>query len=366
MGFDHLHYVPCLRWKQGEYQAVLRLSSGTKKLFTPLMEVPELGWDFEEKKEKKTIDQLLTPFPKRVHEKWGTLPCFVDVMKHIQYSNRTASGAHPENVIFAGLREKECLAIPAIGLERNSEHLTEIAATLAKDQRGVCFRITAEQAARGSLKTDLDYLLLKLSTVSNDCDLILDLGAPNFLPLDGFVNVISALVRGLPYLNKWRTLTVLGTSFPETMGVIKEVMEIIPRYEWQLYKKLVAILKHAGLRIPTFGDYAIAHPNIPVMDMRIIKPAATIRYTIDDNWCIVKGKSFRDDRKQYHELCKKLVTSRYFIKKGLSYGDEYIEKCSKKETGCGALSTWRQVGTNRHIVKLVQDIANFFASSKNP
>lgn len=365
MKFDHFHYIPCLRWKQGEYQAVLRLANGTKKVFTPLIEVPELGWDFEEKKEKKTIDQLLIPFPKRVYEKWGALPCFVDVMKHIQYSNRVANGGHPENVVFTGLREKGCSAIPVIGLERDDTHLNEIGITLAKDRRGVCFRITAEQAARSSLKTDLDYLLSKLAIASNNCDFILDLGAPNFLPLDGFVNVISTLVGGLPYLNEWRTFTILGTSFPETMAVVKEGIEIIPRYEWQLYKKLVVIFKRAGLRIPTFGDYAIAHPNVPEMDMRIIKPAATIRYAIEDNWCIVKGRSFRDNQKQYHELCKRLVASQNFCGADFSYGDEYIQKCSKKEAGCGILSTWRQVGTNHHIVKVTQDIASFFASSKN-
>ena len=366
MSFDYFHYVPCLRWKQGEYQGVLRLSSAAKKVFTPLIEVPELGWDFEEKKKKKTIDQLLTPFPKRVYEKWGVLPCFVDVMKNIQYSNRSSNGAHPENIVFTGLREKGCLAMPVIGLERDNAHLDEIKATLAKDQRGVCFRITTEQAARSSLKTDLDYLLSKLAATSNNCDFILDLGAPNFLPIDGFANVINALVSGLPYLNRWRTFTILGTSFPETMAVVKKGMENIPRYEWQLYKKLIIIFKCTGLRIPTFGDYAIAHPKVVEMDMRIIKLAATIRYAIENNWCIVKGKSFRDDQKQYHELCKKLVASKHFCGKDFSYGDEYIQKCSMKEAGCGTLSTWRQVGTNHHIEKVIQDIANFYASLKIP
>ena len=69
MNFDHRHYIPCLRWKQGEYQAVSRLPDTTKRAFTPLIEVPELGWDFEKRKRKKTIDELLSDFTlKKVYE----------------------------------------------------------------------------------------------------------------------------------------------------------------------------------------------------------------------------------------------------------------------------------------------------------
>lgn len=362
MNFDHSNYVPCLRWKTGEYQAVLRLSTETKKNIIPLIEIPELGWDFEEHKERKTIDQLLTPFAKRVHDKWGTAPCFVDVMKHIKYSDRLKDGTHPETFIFAGLRDKRCLATPVIGLENDAAHLTEIKNILSEDKRGVCFRITLEQAAKSSIKADLDSLVSTLETSHNNCDLILDLRAPNFIPLDGFVNVVHDIVSKIPYLDEWATFTILGTSFPETMAVIKEGMEIIPRYEWQLYKKLIASLRRTKLRIPTFGDYVIAHPKVIEMDMRLIKPSATIRYAINDNWCIVKGKSFRDNRTQYHELCKKLVVSPHFFSADFSYGDDYIQKCAEKKEGCGTLSTWRQVGTTHHIEKATQDIANLCAA----
>ena len=71
MDFDHRHYVPCLRWKQGEYQAVLQLPISTKRLFTPLIEVPEIGWDFENEIETKTIDEHLAPFAKRITKNGG-------------------------------------------------------------------------------------------------------------------------------------------------------------------------------------------------------------------------------------------------------------------------------------------------------
>lgn len=361
MNFDHYHYIPCLRWKQGEYQAVSRLSCTTKRTFTPLIEVPELGWDFEEKREKKTIDEHLTPFAKRVRKKWGDTPCFID-LNLIKATERMATGIHPVCFIFDGLRGMKCQAIPVTGILRDGEYQREIKTALAKDKRGICLRITIEQAAKSIFKTEIDSLLSILGIKPSDSDFILDLGAPNFIPHDGFKMVIQAIVSKLPYLNNWRTFTLLGTSFPETMGGIKEGVEIVPRHEWQLYKMLINDLKKAKLRIPSFGDYVINHPKILELDMRKVKPSATIRYTNENQWYIIKGKNVRDyGFGQYRELSKKVIDSSYYCGTSFSWGDDYIQKCANGHGKAGSLMSWRQVGTNHHIEKVTQDIANFYA-----
>ena len=98
-----------------------------------------------------------------------------------------------------------------------------------------------------------------------------------------------------------------------------------------------------------------------------MKPPATIRYTIDNNWYIIKGDNVRDyGYGQYHELSRKLLTSRYYCGPTFSWGDNYIQTCVNKNAKTGNLSTWRQVGTNHHIMKVIQDIANFYASVNTP
>ena len=369
MNFDHCHYVPCLRWKMGEYQAVSRLQDTTKSLFTPLIEIPELGWDFEEKKEKKTVDELLSDFAlKKIYKKWGSFPCFVD-LNLIPSSKRMKNSVHPVSFIFDELRWLGCQSIPVTGLFRDGTYQREIKMASKQDKRGICLRITIEQAAKSSFKENLNGLLKELGVPTNDCNLFLDLGTPNFVPLEGFSKVIQTIMSSFPYLDNWQNFTILGTSFPETMKVVKKGGEIVPRYEWQLYKILVDGFKKAGLRIPAFGDYAISHPKVFELDMRTVKPYATIRYTIDDNWYIVKGENVRDEKygrfKQYRELSKKLIDSKYYYGSNLSWGDEYIQKCAYGGK-TGNLTTWRQVGTNHHIVKVTRDIASFYASSSSP
>src|SRR5262249_6234751 len=147
-----------------------------------------------------------------------------------------------------------------------------------------------------------------------DCDLILDLGAPNFLPLEGFAQLVASIIGKLPDLAKWRTFTLVGTSFPSTMAELTTAQSVVPRNEWLLYKLLTPRLRRAGIRIPTFGDYVINHPEVLQMDMRFLKPSATIRYTIDDAWFIVKGPNVRDHGyRQYVDHCKTVISSSHYM-----------------------------------------------------
>ncbi len=362
MNFDHRHYIPCLRWKQGEYQAIALLPDTIKRKFTPLIEVPELGYDFEERREKKTIDEHLARFPKRVFDNWGDSPCFVD-LNLIKPDKQLANGTHPVRFIFDKLRTMPCQAIPVTGLHRDTEYQKEIKAVSAKDRNGICLRITIEQAAKGTLKTQIDSLLATLEITPGDSHFILDLGAPNFVPLDGFSMAIQQVVSKLPYLNDWQTFTVLGTSFPATMAGIKKGVEIVPRHEWQLYKMLVAGLRKVKLRLPIFGDYAISHSQVLDMDPRLLKPNATIKFTIDDGWYIVKGNNVRDyGYEQFHGLSEHVLASRHYRDSTFSWGKEYIRKCANRSAKRGNLTKWVQVGTNHHIEKVIQDIASFYAS----
>ena len=72
-------YVPSLRWRMGEYQALSRLSGEAKARVVPFVVVPEIEFDFEEWAPKKTVQEHVEPFPKRFQQKWGNRPAWIDV-----------------------------------------------------------------------------------------------------------------------------------------------------------------------------------------------------------------------------------------------------------------------------------------------
>lgn len=366
MKFDHNHYVPCLRWKQGEYQAVLGLSSTAHDFITPLIEVPEMGFDFEKGSESKTVDKHLEPFAKRVRNKWGTHPCFVDVL-HIPSDKVMADGSQPFSFVFDQLRAARCSAVPVIGLARNPSYQRAVKRAVLRDNRGLCLRVTIEESSKPGLKAEADALLSIVGVNVNDCDLILDLGAPNFEPVEGFTKLVGTLIRRVPYLTRWRTFTLMGTSFPSTMAGIRRGSTVIRRCEWVLYKRLVRNLLEAKVRLPTFGDYGINNPDLLSLDMRLVKPSATIRYTTDDGWLIVKGPNVRDNGyEQFREHCRTVMAFAGYLGPKFSGGDRFISECAGGVAGTGNLTTWRKVGTNHHLEKAVRDVSSLFGSSAAP
>lgn len=356
--FDHRHYVPCLRWKQGEYKAVSLLSSAATDFITPLIEVPEKGYDFETKADKKTIEEHLALFPKRVATYWKKRACFVDLI-HIAATERLKPSVHPVTHVFDELEAFGCVAIPVIGPSRDAHYQRAVHNSSARKKRGLAVRLTIEEAARPNLRTVLQTLLGSENPPEN-CDLIFDLRSPSYSPLAGFAKLLTAIITRLPDLKRWRTFSVIGTSFPSHMGEIQTSLEMVPRNEWALYKLVAVALAQAGVRIPAFGDYAINHPDLLPKDMRLLKPSATIRYTVNDAWLIVKGRNVRDyGYDQYRGLAKIVRTHSAFLGTSFSRGGKYIADCVTGAEGTGNLSTWRWVGTNHHLEKVVQDLSNF-------
>ena len=359
--FDHKHYVPVIVWRQGEYQALMRSTLGVKSEITPLINVPPIEWDFEDGCLSKTLDVHLDKFARRVDDKWGKEPCFVDI--HLVDEPRVMGDeSHAVEKIFSDMRDRNLHAIPVIHPSSDDETKAATRAVVAADRQGLAVRISLAELASG-IDNKLEEVLDTLGDVSIDeTDIILDLGTPNFHPLDDLANLLWNLIDGSEQIKIARTFTVVATSFPESMGSLTKYTQSVSRDEWLLYKRLVA-LANDGRRIPTFGDYSIAHPNIPRIDMRIVKPSATLRYTVDDAWVILKGDNVRDHGfQQYAEMCQNMKSDDDFMGDDYSYGDDYINKCGAGTASTGNLTTWRCVGTNHHFAKVVDDISNFFGA----
>jgi hypothetical protein len=62
MTLDSDIYVPAIRWRQGEYQALLNLSEAAKSRIVPLITVPPLEYDFEDGEAKKPFKSTLAQF----------------------------------------------------------------------------------------------------------------------------------------------------------------------------------------------------------------------------------------------------------------------------------------------------------------
>jgi hypothetical protein len=365
--FTEKHYVPVLKWRQGEYMALSRLSAAIKDWVTPLFEMPTEAWDFEAEAPAKSLDDHLAKFGVRLKQKWDARRCFLD-SPFIDGSKKVASGKHHLVHIFDLARAAGAHPVPVVGLGRASAYVTAVKTIVSQDDRGACLRLTPDDFG-SSLHTDIAALISKIGIHVGQCDLVLDCAADITVSAKTQALVWKGLLDQVPSLSGWRSVTVAGTAFPESLPASTfRPTGTTKRYDWLGYKSLIGLLPE-GARIPTFGDYAVAHPRTEMIDPRMLDPNAKIKYTINDAWFIAMGSQVKKNgRGQYANICKSIVSASppVFSGASYSYGDKFIEDCAKGIGSTGGTSTWPMVGSNHHVTKVVRDVASLFGVSKLP
>lgn len=116
MNLSESTYVPALRWRQGEYQALLRLSTAVKDRVMPLITLPPVEFDFERRQPMKSTHEHVHPFCNRYVAKWGKRPAWIALDKEIA-DGRMNDGSHVFDYVFNGLRSTGAIIIPALSLQ---------------------------------------------------------------------------------------------------------------------------------------------------------------------------------------------------------------------------------------------------------
>jgi hypothetical protein len=115
-------------------------------------------------------------------------------------------------------------------------------------------------------------------------------------------------------------------------------------------------------RVPAFGDYAIASPLQAVGAG--FAPAPQIRYTVAENWLVLKGrKANRPGNFQFLDICDRVSTHPEFTRE-LSWGDRQIEEKARyahtepvpTAVTPGNAMVWRAIGTSHHMALVIDTL----------
>ncbi len=361
--FGRFHYVPLLKAKAGEMRALEDLADENRDAITPLLDVVPIPWDFVEDRPAKAVEQHLATLVPQTQRSWGTeRPFFVDLANIEDES--LIGGRAPLLYVMEGYRAIGAQAIPVTGPGRTTAYQTAITESVLADQRGVCVRVPVEGLGRPQrLRDTLVALLADLGMTAADADLILDFEAIRPSQVSLIVSQAAILFDSVSEI-AWRSLTFAAGSFPESLERVgSDSVELIARSDWAAWQSLVLEGETDLPRFPAFGDYGIAGVEFSEIDPRIMQMSANVRYTAEEAWVVLKGRSVRKGFDQFHRLCADLVRRPDFRGEGFSAGDRYIARCARREVGPGNATTWRQMGTNHHLTLVERAIANLSASS---
>jgi hypothetical protein len=362
--FGPKHYVPILKWKRAEQNALEGLSNEAKEHMTPLIQFvmpkptssdsPEKQFEWVVAKFKEKVPLI----PQQIAKSWGQTAIFIDFSLLYTTSLKCDSLTR----VSASGREEGVNLIPVVNLSEDSEFKKVIRSTAKEYSTGICIRLVPHDLADvAALNKEINDFLGWCGLKEADVDLVID--TKEIVEGGSYLSYLNASQK-IQNLRAWRTFIFASGAFPADLSKCKiDEENLIPRLDWENWLGQLAMKNF--LRKPTFADYTIQHP-IYNESSQFFYPTTSIRYTLKDDWLIMKG------RKQKFELylanAKLLVDDRKkFFGEAFSYGDKYIAEKAKhysvyiknpKVKGTGSTEGWLTAGINHHLVLTAHQIAN--------
>jgi hypothetical protein len=220
---------------------------------------------------------------------------------------------------------------------------------------------SSKEILENDLKTPVGDLLEKMNLTERSVDLLIDYGR-----LEEEHAAVRDLLERIPNLQLWRSLTVASGAFPKDLQSFRPGAHLITRADWLNWRSQVVGQKLP--RKPSFADYSIQYGEY-VEPVDNCNPSASIRYTLDDQWLIMRGEALRSKKKENGPGSAQWVANAILLRdrddffgEKFSDGDAYIFRMSTKTSRPnGSPMTWIRAGLNHHLTAVSRQIAGLSA-----
>jgi len=258
--------------------------------------------------------------------------------------------------LFKAAEKAGLEAIPVIRVGQAIEKAQLLSAIAVSTGRGACLRypwrtLPPPGETRVSV---IEALLRETNLLPSECHLIIDL---EYIDPDLEISGVALAreLERLPELDRWQSLSLIGTTMPPTLGCIRQgTVGKISRREWQLWRE---VREAMSARMPCFGDYGVQGPRDPDLKSGL-GMRANIRYTGFDDTLVARGSgpAFQGGPEQYQELCAWLAAEAVFSGAGFSWGDGIIDRCAHGAPARASQGVWRGVGTSHHLALVTRQL----------
>lgn len=347
-------FRPILRWKRGEQSALSQLSDSQKNSVIPLITIPGHSYDPPlDESVDSNFDNRIIKDAERLTSAWDGYTVSVD-LNAIDPDARCENNEHPVTLFFQTL-STETDAHPVLTPDSDDEFIDAVADL----QIDPVFRLTPDDLASPEIGNIITSQLRACQTSADRCDVIIDLGYVSTIGRS--VLTARGALSSLPFFNDWQSITLASGSFPANLSQFSVGDHLVERIEVAIWTAVTQSLT----RSIEYGDYATIHP-IPVeesLDPRTMNPSASVRYTHDDDWLLLRGEGTRNRGgrgfSQFQDHAVALVQRPEYRGPDFSYGDFKISQIAQGIDGNGNLETWVTIGINHHIAEILDQFSNF-------
>ena len=349
-------YVPVMAAKRGEFTALINLRSSASEKTIPLFELPS------KTPGAKALEKAINRTAANAGKAWGARPAFLDISKWSP-NTRTESGIHVLEYAFAQFRANSVFTHPVVGYDRwdDPAYCQALKNILKSYTVTPCIRLDNEAVQHDMhdfayFSGRINDMMKSLDVGPDNCYVMVDFGdvTTDSVPdLIANTEMAVTILRNLGFI----TVIVVGGSMPIAVNEAVDTPDAegcIPRIEMMAWK---AIFSSSADRKIIFGDYLIRSAEAVE---GVIAPHANakIRYTIDNQFFIVRGHSKKLDSLtlQHKELAKKLAASPHYMGAQFSWGDSEAFSCSIGIKEIRDATLMIAVDSNHHINAVLDEI----------
>lgn len=341
-----INYVPILKWKRGEQNALFNLEDSVKKGTIPFLEVPL---------HSKNLDK----FSVDVKKVWENRP-FYFYLSQGWYEDIDEDD--PEDF------EKEVMrifskhysyldpkyAIPVFDL---SNYYAIKAWPDGHSQR-MAIRISGNEF--GLIDLNLNLMLADTDR-RKMTDLILDLHTVESDDVFAKQSLMKAALSDLDSPEEYRSIIIASNSFPSSFnGLEIETIHEYPRNEFVIHDTAKKLANKLGFTY-SYSDYGPTDLSDTTFVIGM-SPNFKIKYTGFDKYYYIKGIPIKKgglDFSQVQKACRILYQNpSVFSGESFSWADKKIAEIAKssKEIQTGNLTTWVSYSFNHHISFIAKQI----------
>ncbi|WP_367953546.1 beta family protein [Aquibium pacificus] len=318
-------YFPIVRTKQGEADALRRLSMTARHRITPIVNI------------------VSSPSPgiaATLGSAWTGLPMALDG----RYNHGVTGSSASFNAIFGGLGAAGVPVIPAISVGSPHGYVSAVQAAVGAFGPGLV--VIARLADIPSLT---GWVASNGWAVSN-VDLVVsagDVSAHDPVTYAGYVNHALAAI---PTPSPWRSLSLHSFCAPVDLSGMSQGRNLVPRRDYQLWQAVS--VSRAGLDYSDCGHVNASMEEPPGVAMA--SATVSVRYAIDDFWIVrkgvrVSGPTGQPMTTQYRAHAQALVVEPSFNAVPNCWADGQIANYAAGPGNAGGRQQWVTIGMNRHL-----------------
>jgi hypothetical protein len=357
-------YTPFLHAKKGEFEAMEHASTAERRLMLPLFEIAPFTDKVHALVRYRDLAEPIAAYLRttaaEIVDSYPQQPVMVDTARWTE-TEMTETGELAITYAIQALRDRGQPVVPVVGLVRweSEEYQLALKALPFKGEPTWALRLdTADMEDAADPEHFLERVkevMQGLGVLPKNMGILMD-----FEDVSGhLVDTLEALAdRVLRLLGPggYQFYSLVGCSMPPSVdkAVKKHNTEgTVSRKEMLAWRRLRAAHRHLPL---AFGDYGVRGPRSS--DAPNPYTNGKIRYTIEDQFYIVRGEPRKKYDEQMHRLAAIVTASQHYLGPDFSWGDSEIYRRAVRENigkkmfkliGPGGTTDWIKYDTSHHM-----------------